>query len=140
MYGSCAPDAGETLSKCRAENAIDGNPDTISLTTSSKPGWWQAEFSRTSKVEKIHVFLNRYAHSEKAYEEFKVELQLPHSGVWVVCKGPYAVAPPLKPHVIRCNEDINAKYIKISTNARLYLGEVQVFGFAKGKCRYRGGG
>ena len=97
--------------------------------------WWTATFSNVVKVDQIFIYANDYAFASGYYNAFKVETKLDENDDWVVCKGPYSLTEPLKPHILRCNAQYTlAKYIRLSISGRgksLYLQEVRVTGQGK---------
>ena len=64
---------------------------------------------------------------EGYYDGFSVENRLNEDENWEVCKGPYNVTEPLRPHVVHCKDPATlAKFIRLSTSGNLLLREVIV--------------
>ena len=61
---NCKPD------KCPASAAIDGNPDTNSVTL--KPGeirWWQAELTKATEFDHIMIHTDEWAFGEEFFNK-----------------------------------------------------------------------
>ena len=116
-------------------SAIDGDLQTKSQTATNQPGWWMAESSSTVIVDKILLYLNGHLFGKGYYADLKVETRITGTGEWTLCKGPYTVTGDIDPHVVHCNHDAIAKFIRVSTEnskGSLSLREVKLIGYEGG--------
>ena len=116
---------------CSAEKAIDGDlRNTFSRTHVKRRGWWMAEMVRAAIIEKIHLYLDAWQLKKGFLSKLTVFTKLNYRDAWTVCKGEFAVKGFIKPYEMKCNQEMNAKYVKISTARKKQLKfiEVKVFG------------
>ena len=122
--------------QCLADKAIDEDISTNSYTTDDPLPWWKAELSKITRIENIILYLSDYNYNQGHYTGFKVETSITEDA-WVVCKGPYDVQKPIRPHIITCNKPTIAKYVRLSREidvvGYLALREVNVNGVSLGK-------
>ena len=100
------------------------------MTNIYKTGWWKAEMDRATRIKKIHLYLDPWELSVGRLSKFTVLTKLYDHDDWTVCKGEFAVKGSVKPYEMKCNQEMNAKYVRISTARKdgLQLREVKVFG------------
>ena len=110
--------------------AIDGDLTTNSLTSYSSTGWWQAKMEHLAKVQRIDFYLSKYQFDQGYLGKLKVETKLTYNDAWTECKGEFAVTSWINPYEVKCDQDTNAGYIRISTNEDdgIQLLEVKVYG------------
>ena len=115
--------------KCPAGEAVDGDINTMTRTSTALNPWWTAELSKITRIESIVLYLSEYNLNRGNYNNFKIETSMTEDS-WVVCKGPYDVKTPIHPHIITCDKPTVAKYIRLSREPKnpsfLVLHEVKV--------------
>lgn len=118
------------INVCSAKNAIDGDIATGSQTSYDRTGWWMAEMVRVARIKRIHLYLSDYQLKWGYLSKLTVFTKLYDSDAWTVCKGEFAVKGSIKPYVVKCAQEMNSKYVRISTAYwdGLQLREVNVFG------------
>ena len=116
--------------KCTARNAIDGDLNTHSTTTSEDFAWWAAELKEMTKIKGILLYLQECSYKKNRYSKTKVEIRKRSVESWTVCKDTYSVEGTLYPHEVNCAYDTTAKFIRIISEygRGLVLAEVKVLG------------
>ena len=120
---------GCTGNVCTANNVIDGDLATQSVTRESQLESWSAELKELSSITKILVYANSWALGAGKYSRFKVEVKSSQNAEWKVCKAEHAIqAPSISPNVVGCDHPTIAKYVRLSVagGVNLYLQEVEV--------------
>ena len=115
---------------CDAKNAIDGDMITYSNTNHNKISWWMAEMDRAARIKKIHFSLGVYSEKTRLPSKLTVFTKLYDRDDWTVCKEEFAVNGSINPYEMKCAQERNAKYLRITTAQEygLLLREVKVFG------------
>ena len=81
--------------------------------------------AKVARIEKILVYISLYPSENIPSSKFKVETRLSAEDAWEVCKGEHSLNDP---HMIQCDQNTVAKYIRLSCKVSLILREVSVLG------------
>ena len=94
-----------------------------------------ADFETVTRIIRIFLYLNQRYLDIGYYNKMKVETRV-GTGGWTICKEEFSIEGTVSPYVMKCENSMIARQLRISTSvlAGVRINEVKVFGFeVKGK-------
>ena len=110
-----------------ADNAVDGDISTKSVTRDTDMSWWMAQFTTSVRLTSLDLFLNKYSLAHAQYSQLKVEVKLFQTDQWRVCKQRDVIGDVISPYKVVCDVTLVVRYVRVSVagGRNLMLHEVE---------------
>ena len=106
--------------------ANDGDLTTRSYTKKARISWWTVDMEKFVRIFRIEIYLLPHSFKNNHYGELSISTRVQESHSWDLCVK--LGVPKSLNNTIICDSKTTARYLKVSSEKRLVLREVEIYG------------